>query len=53
VFLPNVAALSSDEVKLFEKYVKDGGKLIATYDTSLYSGNGDKLNISAKQGVRR
>ena len=35
------------EVELFENYVKQGGCLIATYDTSRYSGIGEELKISS------
>ncbi|MCX7017494.1 MAG: alpha-amylase family protein [bacterium] len=44
VFLPNVAAMSADEAALFREYVREGGFLIATFDTSLYSEFGDKLS---------
>jgi hypothetical protein len=43
VFLANVATMDKNEVVLFENYVKQGGCLIATYDTSRYSGTGEEL----------
>ena len=36
VLLPNVAILDDDEVQMFTQYVKEGGNLVATNDTSLY-----------------
>ncbi|HDM75031.1 MAG TPA: hypothetical protein ENG51_01000 [Deltaproteobacteria bacterium] len=35
--LPNCACLSSEECALLEKYVQNGGKLIVSFETSLYS----------------
>jgi len=43
IVLPNVAALSEFEVQLLTDYVREGGNLIATLDTSLYSEFGDRL----------
>ncbi len=34
--LPNTACLSDTAVENIEKFVKDGGKLVATYETSLF-----------------
>lgn len=44
VYLPNVAAMTAQEVAIFTRYVERGGVLMATYDTSLYSEIGDKLD---------
>ena len=43
VFLPNVGALTAAECRMFTDYVAQGGVLIATKDTSLYSELGEKL----------
>ncbi|MGI9457630.1 MAG: beta-galactosidase trimerization domain-containing protein, partial [Aeoliella sp.] len=43
IVLPNVGALSEPEVQLLSEYVRDGGNLIATLDSSLYSDLGDPL----------
>ena len=37
LFMPNVAALSEEHVKLIREWVKLGGKLISTYQTSLFN----------------
>lgn len=55
VFLPNTAAISDEEAEMFRQYVRQGGKLIATFDTSLYDPNGDILHefqLSDLFGVR-
>ena len=36
VILPNVRCMSDKEIGLLKDYVRDGGKVIATYATSLY-----------------
>ncbi|MCM8785719.1 MAG: beta-galactosidase trimerization domain-containing protein [Candidatus Omnitrophica bacterium] len=41
--LPNVSCLSKENIDLIKKYVKDGGTLISTFETSLYDENGKKL----------
>ncbi len=43
LFLANVAALTAVECRLFTDYVAQGGVLIATQDTSLYSEVGERL----------
>lgn len=43
LILPNVACLSNEEVEGIKEYVRNGGGLVATYDTSLYSGDGQLL----------
>lgn len=40
--LPNVACLSDDTAKNIENWVKDGGTLIATFETSCYDEWGNK-----------
>jgi hypothetical protein len=42
VILPNVKCLSISEVSLLTEYVGNGGNLVATYETSLYNGDGTK-----------
>ena len=44
VCLPNAACLSDLQIRELEKYVKSGGGLIATYETSLYDEKGVKRN---------
>jgi hypothetical protein len=36
LILPNIAALSTEQCKQLEMFVRDGGSLVATYETSLY-----------------
>lgn len=36
VILPNVRCMSDTEIEILKDYVRDGGKIIATYATSLY-----------------
>jgi len=40
LILPDVAALSDTHVSLIEDWVKNGGKLIASFQTSLFNENG-------------
>lgn len=40
VILPNVACLDGDEISLLDGFVKQGGNLIATYETSLFDEEG-------------
>lgn len=40
LFLSNVAYLSGTEIEAIKAYVKNGGSLLATYETSLYDENG-------------
>lgn len=52
--LPNVACLSKEEVDAIIDYVRNGGGLVATYDTSLYDENGcqlDNFRLSDVLGV--
>jgi hypothetical protein len=37
LILPNCACMTSDETSLLEEYVRGGGKLIVSFETSLYS----------------
>ncbi len=41
LFLPNVACMSNDEVDVVRNWVDHGGKLIATFKTSLYDRDGN------------
>lgn len=43
VFLPNTAILDVHETALFKEYVKKGGQLLSTLDTSLFDGDGKML----------
>lgn len=36
LFLPNIAVLSNEHVRMIKDWVRQGGKLISTYQTSLY-----------------
>jgi hypothetical protein len=40
LIMPNVAALSDAEANTIKEWVKDGGKLMATFQTSLFDENG-------------
>jgi hypothetical protein len=40
LFLPDVAALSTENIRIIEEWVKDGGKLISTFKTSLFDETG-------------
>ena len=40
LFMPNVAALSDRHLVLIKDWVRQGGKLISSYKTSLFDGNG-------------
>jgi len=40
LFMPDVAALSEEHVELIKDWVRQGGKLIATFKTSLYNEQG-------------
>lgn len=44
VIMPNVALLSKKEANILHDYVKTGGTIIATYETSLYDETGVKRN---------
>jgi hypothetical protein len=37
LILPNIAALSASQCRQLEEFVKNGGSLVATYETSLYN----------------
>ena len=43
IVLPNVACLTDEEVEVICKFVENGGRLIASFESSLYSSTGDKL----------
>jgi hypothetical protein len=40
LFLPNVAAISEEHLRLIKDWVKQGGRLISSYKTSLFDENG-------------
>ncbi|MGG1576237.1 beta-galactosidase trimerization domain-containing protein, partial [Fictibacillus sp. NRS-1165] len=42
VILPNVSVMSEEEADQFKSYVNRGGKIIGTFDTSLYQEDGMK-----------
>jgi len=42
IVLPNSACLSARQVEVLRQYVADGGVLLASYETSLYSEDGDR-----------
>lgn len=44
LFLADVAILDKREIEIITEYVKRGGSLIATHDTSLYDVNGERRN---------
>jgi hypothetical protein len=44
IFLPDVAVMTDEEVALIQAYVRQGGHLIATYNTSRYSPVGEPLD---------
>lgn len=43
IILPNVKCLSEQEIVLFKNFVSNGGKLIATYSSSLFDEKGNEL----------
>jgi hypothetical protein len=42
LILPNVAAMNDATIQTIKMFVKRGGNLLATFDTSLYDENGDQ-----------
>lgn len=40
VILPNVRCMSDIEIEVLKEYVRNGGRLLATYETSLYDHDG-------------
>ena len=40
LIMPNVASLSDREAEIIRDYVRGGGRLLATFETSLYDGDG-------------
>jgi hypothetical protein len=40
--LPNIAALSDGQCRQLEAYVREGGSLVATHETSLYNEQGNR-----------
>ncbi|MBI3973888.1 MAG: hypothetical protein HY332_21635 [Chloroflexi bacterium] len=45
--LPNVAALDDAQAAVLDRYVRDGGGLVATFDTSLYAAGGEPRQSEA------
>lgn len=44
LIMPNVVGLSNDHATIIREWVKEGGKLIATFQTSLFDDQGTQLN---------
>jgi hypothetical protein len=44
LILPNIAAMSADQVANVQRFIEGGGNLLATGDTSLFNEWGDMLN---------
>jgi hypothetical protein len=44
LILPNVVFLDENEAEIIGAWVREGGKLIATFETSLYEKNGNRRN---------
>jgi hypothetical protein len=56
VILPDVACMSENEVKRIRDYVKNGGNIIATYDTSCYDDSGlpsKNMQLAEVLNIRR
>jgi len=60
LILPNIAALSDDQCEKIKSFVKSGGSIVATFETSLYNEEGrrrkdfalgDLLGVSYDNGV--
>ena len=55
LILPNIAALSDDQCEQLRRYVKRGGSLLATFETSLYDESGKRrqdFGLSDLFGIR-
>lgn len=55
LILPNVACITENEAKAIRNFVKRGGRIIASFETSLYSPEGNRLTdfvLSDIFGVR-
>lgn len=44
IILPNIAALSNVQCEQLQQFVRNGGRIIATFETSLYDENGEQRN---------
>jgi hypothetical protein len=53
LILPNVAAISQDQVVCIDRYVSAGGHVIASYETALYDHEGKRLASFALQCLGR
>jgi Beta-galactosidase trimerisation domain/Hypothetical glycosyl hydrolase 6 len=42
IILPNVSVMTCEQSELIDQFVKEGGKIISTFDTSLYDENGER-----------
>ncbi len=42
IILPNISVMSKRQAELIKKYIAQGGKVISTFDTSLYDVDGEK-----------
>lgn len=54
LILPDVAAMSDNHIRIIEDWVKNGGKLIASFQTSLFNENGiarGNFGLSGTLGV--
>jgi len=53
LLLPNVAALDQEQLTCIDGYARDGGRVIASYETSLYDRQGTALASFALQCLGR
>lgn len=44
IILPNASCFKKEEAEKIKDFVKDGGNIVATFETSLYNENGEKLD---------
>ena len=54
ILLSNTRSMSDEEVEVFKQYVRNGGNLVATYETSLYDEEGqrrDDFGLAESFGV--
>ncbi|MFO7637320.1 MAG: beta-galactosidase trimerization domain-containing protein [Clostridia bacterium] len=49
--LPTYACMDEEEAGLFRTYVEEGGNIIASFDTGLYDGKGEKLEQGRLDGL--
>jgi hypothetical protein len=56
IILPNVSVMSREQARFIEQFVKEGGKIISSFDTSFYDENGEKREkplLSAILGIEK